>query len=79
MKSFLKNSLVLAADLQSGAIVRKFERGDADNSGATLRTFGVVLIVLALIAVIAGGISAAATLAATQMDSPKWGGDFPTK
>jgi hypothetical protein len=77
MKSFLKNSLVLAADLKSGAIVRKFERGDADNSGATLRTFGVVLIVLALIAVIAAGISAAANLATGQMSAPTWGGNFP--
>jgi hypothetical protein len=76
MKSFLKNSLVLAADLKSGAIVRKFERGDADNSGATLRTFGVVLIVLALIAVIAAGISAAANLATGQMSAPTWGA-FP--
>jgi hypothetical protein len=77
MKTYLKNPLVLAADLKSGAIVRKFERGDADNSGATLRTFGVVLIVLALIAVIAAGISAAANLATGQMSAPTWGGAFP--
>jgi hypothetical protein len=29
--------------------VRKMERGDADSSGSTLRTFGVVAIVLAVV------------------------------
>ncbi len=51
------------------ALVRKLERGDADSSGSTLRTVGIVVLVVAVIAVLGGAVILAANGAAKSINS----------
>ncbi len=46
------------------AYVRKLERGDADSSGSTLRTMGVVLLIVAVVLLIGAAVYAAAGIVA---------------
>ena len=42
------------------ALVQKLERGDADSAGSTLRTIGIVALVLLVVAAIGAGVMVAA-------------------
>ena len=48
---------------------QKMEQGDADSSGSTLRTMGVVLLVIAVVTLIAGAVYVYATRVATTIGS----------
>ena len=41
--------------------LKRLERGDADSSGSTLRTMGIVLLVIAVVSLIGGAVYAFAT------------------
>ena len=47
----------------------RLERGDADSSGSTLRTVGIVALVLLVVAVLGFAIYAAANTAAANINS----------
>ena len=49
--------------------LQKLERGDADSSGSTLRTVGIVALVLLVVAVLGFAIYAAANSAASNINS----------
>ena len=49
--------------------LQKLERGDADSSGSTLRTVGIVALVLLVVAVLGVAIYSAANSAATNISS----------
>ena len=51
------------------ALVRRLERGDADSSGSTLRTVGIVVLVVAVIAVLGGAVMLAANGAAASINA----------
>jgi len=51
------------------ALVQKLERGDADSSGSTLRTIGIVVLVLAVIGVIGAAVMIAGHQAANDINS----------
>ena len=48
--------------------LQKLERGDADSSGSTLRTVGIVALVLLVVAVLGVAIYAAANTAAANIN-----------
>jgi len=48
--------------------LQKLERGDADSSGSTLRTVGIVALVLLVVAVLGVAIYSAANSAATNIN-----------
>ena len=52
------------------AMVRKLERGDADSSGSTMRTAGVVALVLAIFGFVAGAVYILAEATGGQVDTP---------
>ena len=66
MYSKLYNALTIARvaveDVRSDplALVRKLEHGDADSSGSTLRTVGIVLLVVLVVGVIGAAVMVAA-------------------
>lgn len=43
------------------AFLRRLERGDADSSGSTLRTVGIVALVIAVVGVLGAAVYSAAT------------------
>ena len=49
--------------------VKKLERGDADSSGSTLRTMGIVLLVVAVVLVIGTAVLLAARGTATSINA----------
>jgi hypothetical protein len=49
--------------------VKKLERGDADSSGSTLRTMGIVLLVVAVVLVLGTAVLLAARGAATSINA----------
>ena len=49
--------------------LQKLERGDADSSGSTLRTVGIVALVLLVVSVLGFAIYSAANSAATNMNT----------
>jgi hypothetical protein len=57
--------LSIRAYLAIEELKQKLERGDADSSGSTLRTVGVVALVLIVVAVLGFGIYIAANNAST--------------
>jgi hypothetical protein len=61
------------AQLQSNQWVKKLEHGDADSSGSTLRTLGIVILVVLIVGIIGyavqvKGAEASATIIGTQYD-----------
>ena len=58
------------------AMVRKLERGDADSSGSTLRTVGIVLLVVLVIGALGYAVMSAATGAADSINTTSF--DFTT-
>jgi hypothetical protein len=59
---------IAVEDLKSN--VKKLERGDADSSGSTMRTAGVVALILIIFTVIAAAVIAAANGAAAGIANP---------
>ncbi len=57
------------AYLRAQDAIQKIERGDADSSGSTLRTVGVVALVLIVVAVLGIAIYGAASNAAGNINS----------
>ena len=49
------------------ALVQKLERGDADSSGSTLRTIGIVVLVLSVVMIIGVAVIAAANDASSKI------------
>ena len=52
------------------AFIQKLERGDADSSGSTMRTAGVVALILLIFAALATAVIAVATQAAGSIQDP---------
>ena len=50
------NAYVYLANLRD--YVKKLEQGDADSSGSTLRTMGIVILAIAVVTVIGGAVYA---------------------
>ena len=73
MKAAIYNNLVKTALIVNnpmGNLVQKLERGDADSSGSTMRTAGVVALVLVIFAAIAAAVSTLATATAGDIAAP---------
>jgi hypothetical protein len=49
--------------------VKKLERGDSDSAGSTLRTMGIVTLVLAFVVIIGVAVVAAANYIAGQLQA----------
>ena len=61
--------LSIKAYIAKTNLIEKLERGDADSSGSTLRTVGVVALVLIVVAVLGIAIYGAASNAAGNINS----------
>ena len=75
MKTAIYNNLVKTAMIVNNPmnLVQKLERGDADSSGSTIRTAGVVALVLVIFAVIAAAVAGLADTAASGISGgPAW-------
>ena len=72
MKTAIYNNLVKVAVIAHNpmSLVQKLERGDADSSGSTMRTAGVVALVLVIFAAIAAAVSTLATATAGDIAAP---------
>lgn len=55
------------------ALVKKIERGDADSSGSTMRTAGVVALVLVIFLAIGAAVAALASGTAGKISTPGFG------
>jgi hypothetical protein len=51
------------------ALVQKLERGDADSAGSTLRTIGIVALVLVIVSLIGAAVYTAASGSASQIEN----------
>ena len=67
---YLKAAMVRMALENPVEFVQALERGDADSSGSTMRTLGVVILILSIFAVIAVAVRAAAAQAAAGIRAP---------
>jgi hypothetical protein len=67
---YLKAAMVRMALENPAELVKQLERGDADSSGSTMRTLGVVTLILIIFAVIAAAVTAAANQAAVGIQNP---------
>lgn len=56
------------------AVVQKLERGDADSSGSTLRTIGIVVLVLSVVMIIGVAVIAASRDAAEKIGAASFDG-----
>jgi len=56
--------------LKAGAVRIALERGDADSSGSTIRTLGVVSLILIIFGVLAAAVAATATQAGVNVKPP---------
>ena len=54
----LTKTAVMIADVKSNpvALLKRAQRGDADSGGSTLRTLGVVTLIVVVVAAIGGAI-----------------------
>jgi hypothetical protein len=55
--AFQANTVLANPAVAIAALAKRFERGDADSSGSTIRTGLVVALVIALLGVLAAAIS----------------------
>ncbi|MCL4505274.1 MAG: hypothetical protein M1434_12130 [Chloroflexi bacterium] len=62
------NAYLAVADAKTN-LIEKLERGDADSSGSTLRTVGIVALVLLIVAVLGYAIYTAAGGAANSINA----------
>ena len=75
MKTALYNNIVKTALIVNEgpvALLKKLERGDADSSGSTTRTAGVVALVLVIFAAIAAAVASLASSTAGDINAPTW-------
>jgi hypothetical protein len=49
-------------------LVKKLEHGDADSSGSTLRTLGIVILVVLVVGILGFAVKTAADTAAGEID-----------
>ena len=61
--------LSIKAYVAKNNLIEKLERGDADSSGSTLRTVGIVALVLIVVAVLGAAIWGAASNAAGNINA----------
>ena len=61
INSTLTKTAILIADVRTNpvAMLKKLQRGDADSGGSTLRTLGVVTLIVVIVGIIGGAILAA--------------------
>ena len=67
---YLKAALVRMALENPAEIVKMLERGDADSSGSTMRTAGIVALVLAIFGLVATAVVVLATSTAGKVKTP---------
>ena len=67
---YLKAALVRMALENPAEMVKMLERGDADSSGSTMRTAGVVALVLVIFGLIATAVVVLATLVGGKVKTP---------
>ena len=73
MNTKLNNAIakmaVVAMDVQKNpmVLVKALERGDADSSGSTLRTVGIVTLVIAVVILIGAAVMGAGGRAVTRL------------
>ncbi len=68
MQSKLYTAMVMAY-VKLAEMRRQLERGDADSSGSTLRTVGVVVLIVAVILMLGAAVYTAASGAAGQINA----------
>jgi hypothetical protein len=54
------NGYMILAMLAAQEMQAKIERGDSDSAGSTLRTLGIVILIVAVVALIGAAVYAAA-------------------
>ena len=61
INSALTKTAILIADVRTNpvAMMKKLQRGDADSGGSTLRTLGVVTLIVVVVGIIGAAILAA--------------------
>ena len=67
---YLKAAKVRMALENPAEMVQMLERGDADSSGSTMRTAGVVALVLVIFGLIATAVVVLATLVGGKVKTP---------
>ena len=67
---YLQAALVRMALDNPAQIVKMLERGDADSSGSTMRTAGIVALVLVIFGAIATAVSLLATATGSKVKTP---------
>ena len=67
---YLQVALVRMALDNPAQILKMLERGDADSSGSTMRTAGIVALVLVIFGAIATAVSGLATATGAKLRSP---------
>ena len=67
---YLKAALVRMALDNPAEFVKALERGDADSSGSTMRTAGVVALVLAIFLAIGAAVFALSNSTAGKISTP---------
>ena len=63
------NGYLILALLRAQEMQAKIERGDSDSAGSTLRTLGIVILIVAVVAVIGAAVMAAANVVAGNISS----------
>ncbi len=69
--TYTVNAYMLLQNLSE--YVKKLEHGDSDSSGSTLRTMGIVLLVVAVVLIIGIAVLAASHLIANNISSTTFG------
>ena len=77
MKTAIYNNLVKTALFVNEVktpmgLAKKLQRGDADSSGSTMRTAGVVALVLVIFAAIAAAVANLANATGDKIAEPTW-------
>ena len=67
----IAKAAVIAMDVKRNPVValQKLERGDADSGGSTLRTMGVVMLIVAVVLLIGGAVYTAAQFVEGKVNS----------
>lgn len=67
------NGYVILALLAAQEMRQKLERGDSDSAGSTMRTMGIIVLVIAVVLLIGAAVMAAAGTVAGELE----GNPFP--
>lgn len=63
------NGYLMLAYLAAQELKENLERGDSDSAGSTLRTLGIVILVVAVVALIGAAVYAAAGVISGKISS----------